>query len=34
MKTTDAEALASIHEFMEAQRMGHRATGVGDAVRQ
>jgi precorrin-6B methylase 2 len=28
MKTTDAEALASIHEFMEAQRMGHHATGA------
>jgi hypothetical protein len=29
MKTADAEALAAIHEFMGAQRMGHHATGAG-----
>jgi hypothetical protein len=28
MKTTDAEAIAAIHEFMGAQRMGHHATGA------
>lgn len=30
MKTADAEALAAIHEFMGAQRMGHHAAGAGD----
>lgn len=29
MKTSNADALAAIHEFMGAQRMGHHATGVG-----
>lgn len=29
MQTKDAEALAAIHEFMGAQRMGHHATGAG-----
>jgi hypothetical protein len=28
MKTADAEALAAIHEFMDAQRVGHHAGGV------
>lgn len=28
MKTSDAKALAAIHEFMSAQRMGHHATGA------
>jgi hypothetical protein len=28
MTTTDAEALAAIHEFMRAQRMGHHASGA------
>jgi uncharacterized protein YjhX (UPF0386 family) len=28
MTTADAEALAAIHEFMEAQRMGHHASGA------
>ena len=32
MKTTDAEALAAIHSFMEAQRAGHHAAGVGMAM--
>jgi uncharacterized protein YjhX (UPF0386 family) len=29
MKTSDAEALAAIHAFMEAQRAGHHAGGAG-----
>jgi len=29
MKTADAEALAAIHAFMEAQRAGHHAGGAG-----
>ena len=29
MKTSDADALAAIHEFMGAQRMGHHAGGAG-----
>jgi len=29
MQTKDAEALAAIHRFMGAQRMGHRAGGAG-----
>jgi hypothetical protein len=29
MKTTDAEALAAIHAFMDAQRTGHHAGGAG-----
>jgi uncharacterized protein YjhX (UPF0386 family) len=28
MKTTDAEALVAIHEFMDAQRVGHHADGA------
>jgi uncharacterized protein YjhX (UPF0386 family) len=31
MTTTDSEALAAIHEFMGAQRMGHHASGAGSA---
>jgi hypothetical protein len=31
MTTTDAEALAAIHAFMGAQRMGHHAGGAGAA---
>lgn len=30
MKTADPGALAAIHTFMGAQRMGHHAGGVGD----
>jgi hypothetical protein len=29
MRTSDADALAAIHSFMGAQRMGHHATGAG-----
>jgi uncharacterized protein YjhX (UPF0386 family) len=29
MQTSDAQALAAIHEFMGAQRMGHHAVGAG-----
>ena len=32
MTTSDAEALAAIHEFMGAQRMGHHASGAGSAI--
>lgn len=31
MTTTDSEALAAIHEFMGAQRIGHHASGAGSA---
>jgi hypothetical protein len=30
METKDPEALAAIHDFMDAQRMGHHASGTGD----
>ncbi|HMI56986.1 MAG TPA: hypothetical protein VK511_02965 [Gemmatimonadaceae bacterium] len=32
IKTSDASALAAIHEFMGAQRMGHHATGAGSTT--
>jgi len=34
IKTTDAEALAAIHAFMEAQRAGHHARGAGMTMPQ
>jgi len=32
MKTTDADALSAIHEFMAAQRSGHHAAGMGSTA--
>jgi hypothetical protein len=32
IKTSDADALAAIHDFMGAQRMEHHATGEGSAM--
>ena len=32
MHTNDGEALAAIHQFMGAQRMGHHATGAGSTT--
>ena len=32
METSDASALAAIHEFMGAQRMEHHATGEGSTT--
>jgi uncharacterized protein YjhX (UPF0386 family) len=32
IKTSDASALAAIHEFMGAQRMEHHATGAGSTA--